>query len=276
MEKHSPPIAEQPDFKAFRLKLGLKQKAVADLLDVDQATVSRWESGRTPVDLHLLKQLQRIELPPGSPGPARSSLVEDLEAENYWPNLLRFHRITRQFSQEQLSEVVGCSVETISRWERGLFRPDLTWQRRLRDLILKPLEADNALLHMIRRVEASQSMMNLCLDHHIIAYSSPLRKFAINANYRADKFQCVLDLHDGVYQKGIQTSLDAGFERGEVQIARSYLRSSEQDSRRLTWFPLSLNDGRTAAVVFHHQLDFSRYGRRHQEHVVNHADTLIG
>ena len=86
MEKHSPPIAEQPDFKAFRQKLGLKQKAIADLLDVDQATVSRWESGRTPVDLHLLSRLERIELPHSSAA-MRTPLLDGHETDNPWPNM---------------------------------------------------------------------------------------------------------------------------------------------------------------------------------------------
>ena len=34
MERYAPPNAGEPDFRALRLKLGLKQKAIADLLTV--------------------------------------------------------------------------------------------------------------------------------------------------------------------------------------------------------------------------------------------------
>ena len=63
-----------------------------------------------------------------------------LDLQGHWPWLLKFYRSFRNISQEQFAEIMGRSPETISRWERGHYVPDLKAQIKMRDLILARLD----------------------------------------------------------------------------------------------------------------------------------------
>lgn len=127
--------ASKPEkLKSFRRRMGLKQWALADMLDVDQATVSRWESGKSPIDdgvwLMLAETMRyrnsTLAVPDMSAG---------LDSDEHWPALLRRYRAMKNITQEQLSEMLGCTAASVSRWERGLFKPNLGTLTRLRNVV---------------------------------------------------------------------------------------------------------------------------------------------
>jgi len=51
--------ASADEFRAMREKKGLTQKAVAELLRVDETTVQRWEAGISRCRRAYLEQLQK-------------------------------------------------------------------------------------------------------------------------------------------------------------------------------------------------------------------------
>ena len=53
---------------------------------------------------------------------------------NYWRKLIKSLRISQQFSQFQLAEVLGVDQATISRWERGLSEPQYKQRKVLHGL----------------------------------------------------------------------------------------------------------------------------------------------
>jgi transcriptional regulator with XRE-family HTH domain len=49
--------------RQLRLRAGITQNAIAKAVDVDRATVSRWEAGsRTPAGENLVRYLEVLEL----------------------------------------------------------------------------------------------------------------------------------------------------------------------------------------------------------------------
>lgn len=56
-----------------------------------------------------------------------------------WSDQLRRYRRVHGLTQAVLAEILNVEQATISRWERGVHEPDLSVQRRLRDLICGPL-----------------------------------------------------------------------------------------------------------------------------------------
>lgn len=111
--------------RSFRRRMGLKQCALAEMLAVDQATVSRWESGKSPIDDGIWQKLLEIRKT-RQPVSNSTAIHAGLDPDEHWPTLLRCYRATNNITQEELSETLGCSPDSISRWERGLYRPNLS------------------------------------------------------------------------------------------------------------------------------------------------------
>lgn len=120
--------------KTFRRQMGLKQWALADMLGVDQATVSRWESGKSPIDDRIWKNLVDIRKDREATS-SRSVVRPGLDPDEHWPLLLKRYRAMQNLSQEELSEMLGCTPDSVSRWERGLFKPNLSTLIQLRNVI---------------------------------------------------------------------------------------------------------------------------------------------
>jgi transcriptional regulator with XRE-family HTH domain len=56
----------------------------------------------------------------------------------HWGGIVRAVRLRSGYSQHQLSQLIGVSQRTISRWERGDDNPSIAQQKRLRDLGWEP------------------------------------------------------------------------------------------------------------------------------------------
>jgi transcriptional regulator with XRE-family HTH domain len=94
-----------------RLDLGLLQRELAELLGVDEATVTNWELNRTSPALHFLPGI--TDLIGYLPWAAGSSIGERLLA----------YRRDRGITQEVMARRLGVDPVTLSRWERGLRVP---------------------------------------------------------------------------------------------------------------------------------------------------------
>ncbi|MCR9140005.1 MAG: helix-turn-helix domain-containing protein [Alphaproteobacteria bacterium] len=149
MGEMSNPIArtQSAKLRMFRRQMGLKQWALADMLGVDQSTVSRWERGSRPIEDRIWCELRNI-------GKIRRTVDSQplrpagADPDTHWPALLRHYRAVRKISQEQLSEILGFTADSVRRWETGQWKPSLGSQIRLNSVILACAET-TALLHRL-------------------------------------------------------------------------------------------------------------------------------
>lgn len=70
-----------------------------------------------------------------------------------WPVLMRTYRKENGLKQDALAYQLNVDQTTISRWERGIDKPSLAMQKRLRDLLWK--REDSVLDAAIRMVKSS-------------------------------------------------------------------------------------------------------------------------
>ncbi len=54
------PASHYEHLSAWRMKKGLSQEQIANMLDVNKSTVSRWENGKRALDLNDLNRLAEI------------------------------------------------------------------------------------------------------------------------------------------------------------------------------------------------------------------------
>lgn len=142
--------AAHEKLRSFRRRMGLKQWALADLLGIDQATVSRWERGSRPVDARIWRTLVEMERS-RDPATFHPTPGLDLDPDDHWPVLLKHYRANRDISQEQLAEIIGCTASSVCRWECGLCRPSLGSQIRLSAVILSCDETYRFFRNRMRR-----------------------------------------------------------------------------------------------------------------------------
>ena len=248
---HSYALAATPeDIRSLRTRMGLNQKALADLCDVNQATVSRWERGLIPVDRNVQNLLRRVESSYNDAEPEPDKLAA-LDLHGQWPWLLKLYRSTRNISQEHLAELVDRSVETISRWERGQFAPDLKAQIMLRDLILAPLDSDNVLRKIKTRLETSSGLYNANWGNLVVATSCGLLQNSARRGYPSPQLARVDRIHGGLYANWHSTRTEAGFFRGEVLMSYGFIRVSQDDPRILISLPVTLDTGAVLSMVTH-------------------------
>ncbi|MCR9139982.1 MAG: helix-turn-helix domain-containing protein [Alphaproteobacteria bacterium] len=256
------------DIRSYRRRMGLKQDALATMLGVDQATISRWERGRSPIDPDVLGKLRDSSLT------SRPFFNADLD--NVWPALLRFYRSARGISQEQLADRLNCSAYSVSRWECGKFKPDLGAQMRLRDLILSPLENDRQVGRLIDRIESSPSRCNINWGPITLAWSRQLKHMNAQLGRNISMLTDVTELHEGKYQEWWSNACKAGFSRGEVPFAYGFWRFSETDTRKIYAIPAGTVEGTAVWVTYHLRCNIDALGRSDGEVIIKHADELIG
>jgi transcriptional regulator with XRE-family HTH domain len=58
-----------------------------------------------------------------------------MDARSPWPVLIKRLRFLRSLKQSQLAEQLGVDQGTVSRWERGVYVPELQLQKDLRDML---------------------------------------------------------------------------------------------------------------------------------------------
>lgn len=121
--------------RSFRRRMGLKQWALADLLGINQATVSRWENGSAPIGDRIWRRLAEMERR-RDPATNQSAPGIGRDPDDHWPALLKHFRVIHNLSQEELAEIAGCVASSVCRWECGMYRPSLGFRIRLNAVIL--------------------------------------------------------------------------------------------------------------------------------------------
>ena len=97
--------------RARRLSLGLLQRDVATLMDVNPATIANWEKGRTEPPVAFLPRIMAFL------GYCPYQQARSL-GERLW-----LHRTHQGLSHRQLAKLLGVDSGSLSRWETGERRP---------------------------------------------------------------------------------------------------------------------------------------------------------
>lgn len=104
---------------------GCTQAELAEKVGVDVKTLRQWERGETqPGTRHAQRyaeQLQLLPLPTAFETSARAQarLVRHPEFMSW-----REQRVAHEWAQEQVAQMLGVSVGTVSAWERGAASPE--------------------------------------------------------------------------------------------------------------------------------------------------------
>lgn len=245
------------EIRSFRQRMGLKQGALADLLGVDQATVSRWERGQSPIDQTALGKLQKNKV--------ISRPFAHTDLDNVWPALLKFYRSARGISQEQLAGLLNCSAYSVSRWECGKHKPDLGAQIRLRDQILSPLESDRKVRGLVDRIKASRSRACIFWGPIALASSKPLQSLNDKLGRHTPKHTDFTEMHRSKCLEWWSEARKVGFSRGEIPLATGYWRFSQSDTRKVMAFPTGTHEGIAIWVAVYRPFDLESAGRSHGE-----------
>ncbi|MCR9136756.1 MAG: helix-turn-helix domain-containing protein [Alphaproteobacteria bacterium] len=271
------------DIRAYRRSLGVDQIRFAEVLGVNQATISRWERGRTPIDQVRCRGIfQHLE---------RSGTVEkpiepfgNVNMDGHWPSLIKLYRQARGISQMLLAELLDVDVTTIYRWENGLVPPSLKEQIRLRDLLLKPLSVNANLPGLKSRIARSPQSVSLAYGYVWIAYSESVRRryLAMGFDLRSNPSLAPHDTMRSddsrvIHADWTQERLRAGFWRGEVPISRCTFEIDERSALKVAAFPIRFEDGLSLTIL---QSRIVKQGARRTDSggpiSILHADEIVG
>ncbi|HSV27940.1 MAG TPA: helix-turn-helix transcriptional regulator [Candidatus Omnitrophota bacterium] len=178
-----------------------------------------------------------------------------------WGANIRRLRAARGWKQVVLAEMLGVDQATVSRWERGLQRPDVTTQMKLRDMLRANLpEIDRVALAAIQQS-----------PHLALAFDRALRLVAVSEAVAARAGRDAADLVGGELCAPMAPDLAwateqaerAGFWAGEVAamrlVARAPLAGGAPLHARYVWSPLFLAGGEVVAAVQCREIERAEY-----------------
>ena len=141
---------------AYRYKYGITHKQLAEILDVDACTISKWERNRhTPPEAYLNLILAQI----CNPNPLRIASSDGAceprsETRFEYPNIIRAddngrlplarddlghqliaYRLKHGLSRTNLGAILAVERATISRWERKVVQPSKLLRSRIQALL---------------------------------------------------------------------------------------------------------------------------------------------
>lgn len=105
------PVSLADYLKKRRFELGLRQRDVAERLGVENSTLLSWEKGhKRPMDMYLPRIIAFLGY---DPQPAPASLGDQIRAK----------RKALGLSGKAAARRLGVDEGTLSRWERGIWKP---------------------------------------------------------------------------------------------------------------------------------------------------------
>lgn len=117
----------QKKIKIARKKMGIKQRELADMVGVNESTISAWERGVNPANWELLykaipnlKDMMESETDSCHVKRTRKQkLCENRVKYGPTQKLIKIAREQSGLKQRELAEMIGVNERTISAWERG-------------------------------------------------------------------------------------------------------------------------------------------------------------
>ncbi len=258
--------------RALRKARGIKQNTLAELLEIDQATVSRWELGNSTPGPAALERLSAV-FPEIDPSPTSAVVMRRYDFDSRWGVLIRHYRATRFLTQQALAEILRTDVTTVGRWERGLFQPDLARQKQLRDLILKPLDKSSQFKVLSERMRRSPAMISIAYGPIMLIRSKGLVGLHLLNQIHAGS--CVDQMYNGKLRRWYNVRHETGFYQGEVPMTTAVNRLSDNDARLQVAYPIRLEDDTLLTLVVHHQCASSDTAADGTFRIY-HSDELVG
>ena len=124
-----------PEFiKTNRIRRGMTQKELAELIHVSTPRISSWEKGKLRPTLKYHETLLKVL---SDPNPFHDQKPED-KSDILTPEFIKTNRIRRGMTQKELAELIHVSTPRISSWEKGKLRPTLKYHETLLKVLSDP------------------------------------------------------------------------------------------------------------------------------------------
>ncbi|WP_046866756.1 helix-turn-helix transcriptional regulator [Microvirga massiliensis] len=180
-----------------------------------------------------------------------------------WDGLIKRYRMINGLTQAALAEVLGVEQATISRWERGNHTPDLSIQRKLRDLISATLRNDCIVYHRIRCSLMAVKLADRNGRNHAASLNAAMLHGVTPVQLQHLDYRV---LFTDVLEQQWREALTVGFFRGEiasVTVVNPWRPAGIADLRysECCWTPAMLSDGEILLVSEIHQIDEASYLR---------------
>lgn len=168
-----------------------------------------------------------------------------------WSDQLRRYRRLHGLTQAVLAETLNVEQATISRWERGVHEPDLSVQRRLRDLICGPsFNSEEFQLKVISRSPfavkvANKQAKNLAASSGAAHLHGVPRDILARADYRP----YFSDILRDQWNRACRLGFFAG-DLCSVQVYTKWRPLNGLDSKYgiSYWTPFRLSDGEIVLI----------------------------
>jgi transcriptional regulator with XRE-family HTH domain len=167
--------------------------------------------------------------------------------------LLKRFRVLNALTQAELSESLGVSQATVSRWEKGTHVPDVKIVRTLQEMVKRSLpRQDRMLSNLVRYAGVPRVLVDR--DRTFLAVSAA---FANGVGCRREALvgACYRDLMSEEAKRFSPKVREAGFYRGEVAYAQltarvpGYAGGAPGFDAVERIHPVYLSDGRIVALV---------------------------
>ena len=249
--------------KEYRVRNGIKQDYVGELLECDQATISRVERG--------------VVLPSDNITSRVRSLIEEegnrFEVGDGWHRMLKFFRYTRRLRQVDLAELLGVGASEISRWESGFCKPDLRHQVVLRDLILKPLENSSKVSQLMQSIVRSPT--NVAVGYGPYFLFGSATSTDPNVRNSAPRGRVWAEWNDGLFVPEYEHLLSGDFWSGNIAYFRSHYHLSKEAALIVEITPIAIGDGITLMMSSLVPTTVDKVGAAHCEFETTYLDALV-
>ena len=116
--------------KDARIKIGLNQTELANILKVRPSTISNWESGRVLPSVEKIQTISSVlgitfELGGKEETPFKRKKIIEVEKPLSLGECLKIARKVSSITQKELADEIGVTQGAIGSWERGETEPSL-------------------------------------------------------------------------------------------------------------------------------------------------------
>lgn len=147
--------------KEARLKAQLDQKALAEKVDIHPMTISRYETGEREPRISDLQKIATV-LNTSVAYLVGETNDESLQGDAMFATKLRSLRKKSKLTQEELSQKVNVSIDTVRRWEGGARLPNSDSLRLIADIF------DVSTDYLLERTESAKKEALQVFDNQVV------------------------------------------------------------------------------------------------------------
>jgi transcriptional regulator with XRE-family HTH domain len=168
-----------------------------------------------------------------------------------WDRLIKQYRFQFGLSQQYVADLLGVSQKTISRWESGVNKPGLHYQRKFRDLFSRPSNIGQGVL--LAAVKTCPAPRSLCLHENLNLKALSPPAIAKNPSMAGWIGRSLTPIARGVLAEMLDDRLlQSTIEKGEIACISAVTRDNFRDTGTLpvTAYRTAISFFRIGNVLF--------------------------